>query len=337
LELEAFDNDDRARYMGEVITRQRRRAAMTRACAASVLVLLLAVLGGCTAALKGSPDPIMDPDVQLKALEPYLAPAIEDGYRQELDPAKKRVLRDEIIDRRIQAQDIKYDTFERAIYREGVTGNILLDWATLGLSGAIATVGGAGLKAALGAMSGGLIGAKAAVDRNAFFEQSVPAIIAQMNAQRLTVLVRIRDGQTKDTVEYPLDRALADLRDYARAGALAGALEGITENAGATAKRSREVLFELRNKGFFEQKRQARVDAIVAAIKALPNMKALSLIANPPVAATAKINQALDARDPNRQRMNNAAAAREALIMMALLSDRTDDNLDAWEAALKAA
>lgn len=301
--------------------------------AAGVLVLL----NGCGAAFKVAPDNPIDPQVELDSLKVYLAPAVEATHDAESDLAKRRLLRDRIVRSRVRAHDIVFHEFEKALFREGVALNMGLDWITLGISGVIATTGGVGLKEALGAVSAGLIGAKASMDKNAFFDKTMPALLAQMNASRTAERVKIEDGLTKDTTEYPLALAVIDVEHYRRAGTLLGALDAITVAAGAAKQRSDEVLLELRNKDFFSKKRQDRVSAILTSIDTLNAAQAIALAQRLPVGLSAAAQTAVDTAVPLAAVTSDAtgATAKRRLKMAAALTDRTDDNkLSAWDAAL---
>ena len=303
------------------------------------VVAMLLLLNGCGAAFRVAPPNPMDPQAELDSLKVYLAPAIEGTHDAETDPTKRRLLRDRIVRSRVRAHDIVFHEFETALFREGVALNVALDWLTLGISGVIATTGGIGLKEALGAVSAGLIGAKASIDKNAFFDKTMPVLVSQMNASRAVARVKIEDGLTKEPAEYSLATALIDVEHYRRAGTLLGAIEAIGATAGATTKRAEEVLLELRNKEFFAKKRQDRVEQILADIDKLTATQAIALAQRLPVTLSAGAQTAVDTANPTAAVTGDAtgAAAKRRLKMAAVLTDRTDDDkLNAWDAALKA-
>jgi hypothetical protein len=142
----------------------------------------------------------------------------------------------------VYAIDLYFGQFQQDLFREGVGSGIATDWITLALAGAGAVAGNAGTKAALAAAAAGIIGAKAAFDKNVFFDKTMPALLAQMVALRKTVLVRIQAGLSQGIDRYPLTQALIDLEDYYNAGTIPGALTGIVEGAGATAKQADEEM-----------------------------------------------------------------------------------------------
>jgi hypothetical protein len=150
--------------------------------------------------------------------------------------------------------DISFNAFQEALYKEGVDYGIATDWAVLALDAAGTLVGGAGTKAALAATSGGLTGAKAAFDKNVYFDKTIPAVLAKMVATRKEILVKLRGGLTRTTEEYSLTQALVDLEDYYYAGTIPGAIIGIAETAGAEAEKADRDLKNLLSAEFGEDK-----------------------------------------------------------------------------------
>jgi hypothetical protein len=114
--------------------------------------------------------------------------------------------------------------------------------AAVGLGAATAVVGGATSKAILGAISGGIIGAKGIMDKDIFYSKTMPALLSQMEAQRKTQLVKIRSGLQRPVDEYPLSEALIDIEEYYKAGSIPAAVQGIIEQSGATGKEATDQL-----------------------------------------------------------------------------------------------
>jgi hypothetical protein len=87
-----------------------------------------------------------------------------------------------------------------------------------------------------------------------------------MVAQRQTVLVRIREGETQDANAYPLTRGLADVEEYYNAGTIPGAISNLAINAGAQAKQAEEKLDVVT---VVAADLQARREAVAAYVKTL--------------------------------------------------------------------
>ena len=204
-------------------------------------ILLLAfsflMLGGCLASLTAYPDLSYDAGAELKSMESYLSAevitrydAAEDVQRNGMD---KKQWRNAVVNARIRAMDVLFNEFQQDLYQEGVGFGISTDWIVLALSGAGALISSA--STALSAASSGVVGAKAAFDRNAFLDKTLPTLLASMVAQRKDVLATIRASLALDIDEYPLTLALTDLDRYYQAGTLPGALTAVAENAGSVA------------------------------------------------------------------------------------------------------
>lgn len=206
----------------------------------ALLIMLLlmgfALLNGC-ASVSGYPDRSYDLKAELAALDIYHRPDIITTYNGKTG-ADKKDYRDEVVNARLRAIDLHFSIFEQAVARENVIGNVGVDWAVLGLGGATALAPLSATKSILGAISGGITGAKGSVDKNVFYNKTMPVLLAKMESLRKEVLVRIREGLTQSTSDYPLTQALIDLDDYYKAGTIPGAIIGIAVTSGDSIKKS---------------------------------------------------------------------------------------------------
>jgi hypothetical protein len=294
-----------------------------------------ALLGGCTT-IRAYPERSGNLATELGALDEYHAATVLKTYADKPDDTAKKAYRDEVVTGRIRAIDLHFGTFQQAVFREGVSTNLGADLILLGLGGATATTGGAVAKAALGATSAGVAGAKASIDKNVYFEKTMPALLGQMLASRKTTLVKIQEGLDKNVNLYPLNQALIDLEDYYNAGTIPGAIVAIVEQAGASAKVADELLLKKRDKAFFSADRQQRATRILDRIANLPDAKAIELVKNLP-ARDSETALLLQRADPQGLRASNATNARRILLMLAPYAKKSDVDLDAWEAALTVA
>lgn len=213
---------------------------------ALLLVVVLILLVSC-ASLKAYPNRATDPQAEIKALDTYLQPTVITRYESPEDKDRnglsKQAWRNEVVNARLRADDLKFNAFQQRLFQEGVGFGVATDWIVLGLNAAGSLAGGAAN--VLAATSAGVVGAKAAFDRKAFFEKTMPALMATMVAKRKDVLVRIRTGLSKNIDEYPLTLALSDLESYYNAGSIPGAIIEVGEAAGATAKNADAKLEKL--------------------------------------------------------------------------------------------
>ncbi|UIF89361.1 hypothetical protein [Cupriavidus sp. UYPR2.512] len=112
--------------------------------------------------------------------------------------------------------------------------DVSADLTTLVLNGLGATTGTATAKAALAAASAGVIGAKGVINTDVFYQKTLPALVAQMQAGRQNVKVRIEAGGAKPVSEYSIDQALSDVSAYYVAGSVPSAISQITQQAAAS-------------------------------------------------------------------------------------------------------
>ena len=168
-----------------------------------------------------------------------------DKFREKYDAAAtddvKIEARNEIINGRLAAFDIQFNRFQRQLHQEGAGVNLSTDAILLGLGAAGAVVSG-GTSQLLSAAAGGVTGLRGAIDRDLFFERTMPVLFQEMNAQRKLIRVQILDGLSKGIADYPLGRGLADIEAYYFAGTIPGALIGIVESAGAKGAKAQAIL-----------------------------------------------------------------------------------------------
>lgn len=192
------------------------------------------VVSGC-AAVHGAPDPVIETEPAIAGLATYLDSsaltkfyAVSDDDRGGLS---KRQWRDVVIDAHIQASNLRFRDFKQELSSQGTGFGIAADWAVLGLSAAGAVASG-GITNALSAASAGLVGARASVNKEAYYDKTLPALIAAMEANRKAMLLQIRTAQkNNDESGYSLSAAIGDLILYEDAGSLQSAVGQITTSA----------------------------------------------------------------------------------------------------------
>lgn len=211
-----------------------------------VLVCVTASLDGC-AALRNYPVRPNNVDTELQALRRYFDPAeIQKG-------GNTIAWRNEVVNSQILAIDLQFTAFEQELARENVGVNTAVDMTVIGLGAATGVAGGAAAKSILGAISGGITGAKGIIDKDIFYSKTMPVLLSQMEAQRKVQLVKIRTGLTADANQdpllearqYTLSEALIDVEEYYKAGSIPAALQGIIEQSGATGQKATTDLKQL--------------------------------------------------------------------------------------------
>ncbi|WPL55632.1 hypothetical protein SD421_09070 [Qipengyuania sp. HL-TH1] len=130
------------------------------------------------------------------------------------------------------AIDKRYRTFTDQL-RSGGRGSALgFGLLQLGLTGATALAKEADVSE-LATITAIATGAGAVVDENVFFDRTMPAIIAAMDAERAGIKTDIARKKALSADRYSLDEAIDDLDRLQRAGRLDRALARITRAAEA--------------------------------------------------------------------------------------------------------
>ena len=236
-----------------------------KVCLATIVCILVA---GCSG-IRGFPDRSYNTTEELAALSRYQSETALTTFDASDDAARggltKEGWRNEVLEARIEDMNLQFTRFEQSLYEQGIGFGVGTDWIVLALSGAGAVVTG-GASNALSAASAGVTGARSAYGKDVLYDKTLPVIIAQMVAQRQTVLVRIREGETQGANAYPLTRGLADLEEYYNAGTIPGAISNLAINVGAQSKEAQEKLDVV---SVVPAELQIRRDAVAVYVKTL--------------------------------------------------------------------
>lgn len=200
---------------------------------ALVMLGAMAALGGC-ATMRGAPANVLDePDTGLQVSEQagalktreqiisYYVGIGSDDRRQEF--------RNRVIDHYMGEMDREYEKYSQRLFNEGLQTALGFDAAIIGLASTSALFEEAAddLATAISAFAG----VKSSIDKNLYFDRTLPALIATMDAQRTVVETEIVGRKGQSTTEYSIEAAIRDLRRYQQAGTLMRAVTGVTENA----------------------------------------------------------------------------------------------------------
>jgi len=161
-------------------------------------------------------------------------------------PADERAaFRDGVISDCVKAIDARYLTFKAQLHTEASGTRLTTAVAATGAA-AIGTFARADIARRLAAGSAFALGTSAAVDKNVFFDQALPALEAAMDARRDVVLKRIVEAQKADRLAetYTLVGAGYDLDAYQQAGNLYGAVADLTRGAVQKAQEAARELGE---------------------------------------------------------------------------------------------
>ena len=306
-----------------------------RVIAVLALVMAAGVLASC-APILGYPNDPENTDATLVALAPYFNGMKEKEYFDpRLDPRAPEVKRNEIILARVHAYDIVFADFEKRLYGDGNGVTLGGDLVALVLTGLTATTGNAATKAALGAAATGVIGAKSAIDKDLYYQKTVPALLAQMEADRLKALEPITKGMKQSDTAYPLLQAYIDLDAYKTAGSIPAAINAVNKDAGEAKEDAQQIIMDARASAVdqltaietVEVKLKALTDAQIVAFA---NVMQLNLPSR-----SAQIQNLINSLDAKNLRLTSPKRAR-AMMVIWLHEDNLPTNLQQWLDAIAA-
>ena len=270
-------------------------------------------------------------ETEQAVLAAYDRSEAEEGVR-----LTKRQFRDKYVYRYISADDDTFNAFVQNLRSQRAGFNIGTDAALLMLNGASAVTGGAQTKAVLAAISGGLIGFHGSVDKELFNLEALSAISNKMKSARLTALVPIKRGLTKTDEEYPLEQALVDLRAYAAAGTLSGAVNAIQQDAGEEGTEAKQEIRAItRGTSYFDS--LSPRNGIQARIKLLNDKQAIRmafLMEGRLLGRSAADQQAIQQGNPSGSRFKSGQDARDFMIDWIEYEDSTAEQLREWTETL---
>ena len=142
--------------------------------------------------------------------------------------------RNELVYKLVFLSDYRFSRYEADLVAGRATGDTLVDLAVLGLTSAAALTTPGQATQILAAISGGLIGSRAAIQKNFFQNEAQPVLLRRMKLLRQQKFVSISYRLRRyGTDAYPIERALIDVLDYYNRGTMLGALQAIAEDTAA--------------------------------------------------------------------------------------------------------
>lgn len=181
------------------------------------LVLTGSLLGGC-ATLRGAQDPLPElrpsnaPTAMTTALQNFAS-----SDAQARGGLTKRDYRDVVIREYSQRIEGRYYRFVDQLY-SGDRGSALgFDLLQLGLAAATGLVE-PGAVDELSAAATVTAGARASIDKRVFYDRTISALVASMDAERTEILADITRKRRLPATEYSLNDAFDDLNRLANAG-----------------------------------------------------------------------------------------------------------------------
>jgi len=247
--------------------------------------------------------------------------------------------RDKVVGIRILAADARYRSFLSELHaaRTGVSFGSDVSVLVLGALGAL--VGGATTKAVLAGASAAVAGTSASFSKNLFYDQTLPAIVTQMDANRDAQKLVIAKGLARDAASYTMVQAFEDVLKLEHLGSLDTAIKAITDAAARDAdqKASELATFKVTRSptdaAFMASSTgRSRQEALLAVIAKLPEAKAIALAQKPPVS-----NDELDKTVTSMVRATGSLSASQARLVLnrRIVLANGEAEIAKWEAAFK--
>ncbi len=294
------------------------------------------LLSAC-ASIQGYPADPENTRATLRNLAPYFDGTEEKNYHA-LDPSAdtaRTQKRNEIVFARMRGYDIEFSNFERQLYGYSNTTSVGTDLIGLALGGFTATVGSAATKAALGAASTGVLGANTAINKDLYFQKTIPALITQMEANRAKKQLAIFQGLSQPDSKYSLMAAYSDLDAYRTAGSIPDAIGSITQDA-ANAKQAadNDITFVRTGLDVTQLPNKEKVQAQFKTLKD-PQILKLANIMEPNLKDRPDgIQKLVRGIDPSDLRLKDAAKATQVFNAWIGEEDMTAGNMAQWTDAI---
>lgn len=212
------------------------------------LVIAAASLTGC-AAVDGIARPVIDTGTMRASVARYpVGQAVQSFYGTvaERQGLSRRDYRDMVVAIYLSAVDAEFYEFRQQLSTSSKGSSLGLDLVVLALTGvaAVAKQSAVNELATAATVAGG---ARASIDKNLFFDKTLPALVAAMDAERARVRLAIAGKLELDEARYPMSAAFNDIYEYQLAGSIDRALSRVTsvatsDAADAQARLDRAIL-----------------------------------------------------------------------------------------------
>ncbi len=149
-----------------------------------------------------------------------------------LTAAEKKSVRNSLIHGMIVMIDYDYSQYEVNLSNTVRATNLTMEVTSLSLTAAATFVGGEQAKATLAALATLVTGTRLAVDKNLFYESTLPILIGRMQAVRTEQKLEITKKLNSSIDEYDLRDSFSDLIRLYNSGTITSALADISKESG---------------------------------------------------------------------------------------------------------
>ena len=168
----------------------------------------------------------------MAAMDHGLDGRIRAYYDAQTNASDQAKIRNEIVSAFLMAIDSEYEKFTDAILFTRAGFDTAFDISAIGLGTASVLTDHMATGKLLAGLAAAATGARTVVDKNFFYEQTIPIVQAQMDSLRKSARSVLEAGMTREVAVYPLGIAVADLNEYYLAGSLTRAFAELAKSAG---------------------------------------------------------------------------------------------------------
>lgn len=309
---------------------------------AIVACCLVLPAAGCDS-FRGAQEPLESPATLVAAATGSYSTknAVEEFYSTDANARgglSRQDYRDKVVALRLMAVDARYQAFTQELRGARAGVGLGADLITLVLGGLGTIIADAGTKTILAAGTAVVAGSRVSFDKNLFYDQTLPAIVAQMDAARAAQLLTIRQGLAKTADAYSLPDALVDVVELERVGSIDTAIKKITEAAAkaATDNQAKLKSFTLTRsaddqKFILSGDGKATIAKLMTTVDSMDGVKAVFLALKPPV----KNDTADDAVAAIMPAGTITANQARFILRMRIQNAQGQKELQAWSDALK--
>jgi len=213
-------------------------------CTFVLAALAMTFPGGCGKHLAGRPKRIQLIENKTPTEFEKTLIDLEDQYdKPGADAQARRNIRDKYARKMIAVVDKRYNDFLDDLISQRKGFDASTDITAISLDTASVLFTPTTTKSILAGLAALTTAGKTVVSKVYFYEQTLPALVSQMEADRQAVLADIVEGLSAGVDIYPLHQTLRDLNRYYTAGTIDGAVTGIQKQS---AKRAEEAQLRIR-------------------------------------------------------------------------------------------
>ncbi|MEL7237945.1 MAG: hypothetical protein AAGK78_03715 [Planctomycetota bacterium] len=167
-----------------------------------------------------------------RQLDPLGDPAVATLMTPLQRASQSKLKRNEFVYALMSIVDHEYSTYEVELSTTTRLTNLLLELTTLSLTSASTITRGEEAKTVLSGLATLVTGTRIAVDKELFYQNQLPILVARMRALRLAkraeITKRLMDSSLED---YPVTAALGDVFEYYNAGTISVATADIARES----------------------------------------------------------------------------------------------------------